>query len=548
MGQMTVRAALALPALLRGRPEVLAGAHALDAPVRWAHAAEVPDIAGLLKGGELLLTTGLGLAPQAAVQRRYVAGLSERGVAALVIELGRTLPQMPAALVEEAARRDLPLVALRRPVPFVEITEAVHSEILAGQLALLRRGEDIHQRFTRLMLDGEGPDTVLRVLADTIADPVVLEDARGELLFHARHRTNDSDVLAAWEAGGDGAYAVPVPGGDAGRSGGDGRLVALPLDSPLDDFDRIAVDRAAGVIALASLRTNHQGLLALRERGGFLAELAAGELDPRDAAARAEALAFSADRALLPLAVALVPPPAGDAEERAAGLAWRDARRELEDRRLPALAGARVGDATAQLLALVGVRSEARAEAAGTAAGALHAAVARHFGRSKRAVVVAGPLARGWGEAGAALRTTADAAEAAVRVPERPWHDAAAADLERLLAALRDDRALGGFVARRLGPLVEHDARRRNKLLPTLEAFCAHGGHKSETARALHLGRQALYYRLARIEELLGADLDDEDTRLGVHLAIRATRLTERRHAVFTFGQDDGLARSTRHL
>ena len=64
MGAMTVRDALALPALRRGLPQVLAGTARLDHPVRWAHAAEVRNIAELLKGCELLLSTGMGLPEQ----------------------------------------------------------------------------------------------------------------------------------------------------------------------------------------------------------------------------------------------------------------------------------------------------------------------------------------------------------------------------------------------------------------------------------------------------------------------------------------------------
>jgi purine catabolism regulator len=536
MGAMTVRAALALPPLRRGLPQVLAGARHLDNPLRWAHAAEVRNIAELLKGGELLLSTGMGLPERTGERRRFVGELAEREVAALVLELGPALPQVPECMVDEAEQRGLPLVCLRRGVPFVEVTEAVHSAILAGQLALLRRGEEIHQRFTALMLDGEGVDQVLRVLAETIADPVVLEDARGELLFHARHRTLDGDVVAAWEtlkSGGEAvSYGVDIPTGDAG---GPGRLVALGLDSPIDDFDRVAIERAAGVIALASLRTNQQQLLALRERGGFLAELAAGELAPRDAAARAEGLSFPAGgHTLLPIAIDLLPKradsgPRKDAEERAAALAWRDAKRELAARNLPALFGARVDEG--DVLGLISLPrstngSDLRAETAALAADEVHKAVERHFGRGRRAIVVAGPAGSGWAEAGAGLRAATEAVEAARRVPAKPWHDAAAPDLERLLAALQDHQALTTFVGHRLGPLLEHDAHRKHKLLPTLEAFCSYGGHKAETARALHLGRQALYHRLGRIQDLLGADLEEEDTRLGLHLALRARRMS----------------------
>jgi purine catabolism regulator len=64
-------------------------------------------------------------------------------------------------------------------------------------------------------------------------------------------------------------------------------------------------------------------------------------------------------------------------------------------------------------------------------------------------------------------------------------------------------------------------------LLPTLAAFCQHGGRKAEAARALHIERQSLYHRLGRIEELLGVDLSDSDTMFALHLAVRALPLVD---------------------
>ncbi|MEU1943921.1 PucR family transcriptional regulator ligand-binding domain-containing protein, partial [Streptomyces sp. NPDC020125] len=94
-GTITVARALGLPALRRGLPDVVSGEELLDRPVRWVHAGEVPNIAALLKGGELLLTTGIGVGSRPAEQRAFVRRLAERGIAALVVELGprfRTLP------------------------------------------------------------------------------------------------------------------------------------------------------------------------------------------------------------------------------------------------------------------------------------------------------------------------------------------------------------------------------------------------------------------------------------------------------------------------
>ncbi len=59
----------------------------------------------------------------------------------------------------------------------------------------------------------------------------------------------------------------------------------------------------------------------------------------------------------------------------------------------------------------------------------------------------------------------------------------------------------------------------------TLETYLDLGGNAQRTAAALHLHRTTLYYRLGRIGDALGADLDDGMTRLHLHLALKKRRL-----------------------
>src|SRR5262249_51523180 len=134
-----------------------------------------------------------------------------------------------------------------------------------------------------------------------------------------------------------------------------------------------------------------------------------------------------------------------------------------------------------------------------------------------------GRLSPSWRELRTTLRETVGALPAMRHAPAEPWHDVSGPNLHRLLWTLRAEPALADFVEQRLAPL----RGQRGELVKTLEAFCAHGGHKTETAKALHLERQSLYKRLARIEALIGAELDDEDTRLGLHLALRARQVLD---------------------
>ncbi|MEU3504925.1 PucR family transcriptional regulator ligand-binding domain-containing protein, partial [Streptomyces hundungensis] len=200
-GGITVQRALELPGLRGGLPEVVAGAERLQRTVRWVHAGEVPNIASLLKGGELLLTTGLGLGTRPAEQRAFVRRLADRGIAALVVELGPRFARLPATLVETARAAGLPLVQLHREVPFVTVTEEIHTEIVNGHYALLQRAEEVHRRCTEALLGGGGIPQVLGILADFTANPVFLETPDGQLLYAAACESGEAaaDPLQIWE-------------------------------------------------------------------------------------------------------------------------------------------------------------------------------------------------------------------------------------------------------------------------------------------------------------------------------------------------------------
>ncbi|MEU0074444.1 PucR family transcriptional regulator [Streptomyces sp. NPDC006332] len=531
-GGITVRRALELPGLRSGLPEVLAGADRLHRTVRWVHAGEVPNIASLLKGGELLLTTGYGLGTRPADQRVFVRTLAERGIAALVVELGPRFARLPAALVDTARAAGLPLVQLHREVPFVTVTEEIHTEIVNGHYALLQRAEEVHRRCTEALLGGGGIPQVLGILADFCDNPVFLETTDGRLLFAAGSGPEGADPLQVWEGlrgqhkdnPPAGSVVVDVPGGGPGAGAVRARLVLLPVRAPLAPVHRMAAERAAGILAVVLMQARQEEELAARGRGDFLTDLAEGRVAAQDAPAQARVLGFKpGDGPLLPVVMRL-----GDALSPGGGWAVlaRAVAEELASVGVPVLLGVRPVEGRVPVL--LGLRSESeRPAVADRVAAALRAGVERAGMQRPGAqppVVVVGQ-AGGWAAASAGLRHAAETATAAQGLSDRPWYDARRLDIDLLLWRLRDHPDLAAFVDRAIGPVRDHDHRSKPPLLPTLETYLAHAGRKAETARELHLNRQTLYNRLARIGELLGTDLDDPQTVLALSLALRARRL-----------------------
>ncbi|MGW1587677.1 PucR family transcriptional regulator [Streptomyces sp. NPDC002386] len=533
---ITVQRALELPGLRSGLPEILAGGDRLGRTVRWVHAGEVPNIASLLKGGELLLTTGYGLGTRPAEQRAFVRTLAERGIAALVVELGPRFTRLPAALVDTARAAGLPLVQLHREVPFVTVTEEIHTEIVNGHYALLQRAEEVHRRCTEALLGGGGVPQVLGILADFCANPVFLETADGRLLYAAGSGPEGADPLQVWEGlrgphkdapPPAGSVLVDVPGGGPGAGAGSvrARLVLLPVRSPLAPVHRMAAERAAGIVAVVLMQARQEEELAARGRGDFLTDLAEGRITAEDAPAQARVLGFKPGGSpLLPVVMRV-----GDPLSPSGGWAVlaRAVSEELASVGVPVLLGVRPVEG--RVLVLLGLRAEPeRPAVADRVAAALRAGVERAGMRRPGAappVVVVG-VAGGWAAASAGLRHAAETATAAQGLTDRPWYDARRLDIDLLLWRLRDHPDLAAFVDRAIGPLRDHDHRSKPPLLPTLETYLAHAGRKAETARELHLNRQTLYNRLARIGELLGTDLDDPQTVLALSLALRARRHT----------------------
>jgi PucR family transcriptional regulator, purine catabolism regulatory protein len=527
---LTVASALELEVLSVGLPEVAAGEAALSHPIRWVHTAEVPNIAGLLRGGELLLMTGVRLPDSDAGLARFISELAERRLAGLVIELGAAFARIPRAMAQAADEHALPLIALHREIPFVEVTETINSLLGESELGRLRAVDRLHRELTELMIEGGGIPEVLAALAAAIGDPVVFEREDGELLYHAVHVRDSHSALAGWDAvrhglpGAPEHVAVTLPGARAS-----GRLLALAVDGPLPALTTAALERASRLVALSTQQSRQEEILVARARGDLLARLLEGGLSETEIARQVRAMGFPGGVAhLLPCVLAPVGArqTAQASSEAVWAMVWRDVRRELEGQAIPAIGGLTPGGR--QIALVVGLAAPAQREPRADALAALFAAaLRRQVGSADAGALYVGAPSRSWTGIASGLGEVMEAAEFPRR-DDRPWHDATVADLDRLLWRLRDHPDVRAFVQRRLGPLIEHDEERTLKLLPTLEAYLTHQGHKADTARALHLERQSVYHRIARIEALLGGSLDDEQTRLGVHLALRAARSLRR--------------------
>ncbi|MBI1379264.1 MAG: PucR family transcriptional regulator [Frankiales bacterium] len=524
---------LLLPVVHDAGPVVRAGAAALERTVRWTHAAEVADVARLLHGGELLLTTGVLLPEDDAGLADWVEGLANAGVTGVMVETGRRFDRLPDSMVRAAERRGLVLVELTRESRFAAITEAVHARIVDAQLAELRASDEVHAAFTGLAVEGAPPTEVVRQVARMAGRPVVLENLAHQVLAVDAAGRDLSSVLDGWEDRSRAVRAAERTAYDeatdwlhtaVGARGQDwGRLV-LVTDVAPSVRDSMLLERGAATVALSRLVERDRESLERQTHRTLLTGVISGSMALTDTAARSAALGVPLEgRALVCVLVRLAgghEGPALAAQERLRDFT-ETVSAAVRDTRVPALVGA-VDDATVGVLLSLPPREDvdrtlSRLSAALTkrAAGAgvpddgrvmAVGSVVAHVRDVRRAFLEAAQVAD------AAPSGGPGAAPAYYRLPD--------VRLRGLLHLLRDDDRLQAFVERELGPLLAHDAQHGSDLVGVLRVYLAAGRNKSAAADAAHLSRPSFYERLHRIERVLSVDLDSVESCLSLHVAL----------------------------
>ena len=118
--------------------ELVCGQESAQTHVRWVHSTELSDPTPWLKGGELLLTTGIQLnGPKS--QRELVQRLADHEIGGLGFGTGFSHKHLPAALVAAARKREFPLFEVPYELPFIAITERAFAHLLDERYEMLQR-------------------------------------------------------------------------------------------------------------------------------------------------------------------------------------------------------------------------------------------------------------------------------------------------------------------------------------------------------------------------------------------------------------------------
>ena len=499
---------------------VVAGAAGLLHQVSWVATprATLPAFVNL-RGGELALVSLAAI--QALDERLTLANLVER-LAPVPISAIAVLGEVSAAAHTAADAARMPLLSLPDGADLREVEREIQRLIGDYEAQIERRMAQLGNLLTQRSLAGAGLQGLLDTLAERTAQGLACYTVTGELrAMKARGsarvalQTLRPTTPGALAHLGQSIWIQPlVAGGE--------RLGFLALaGEKLDDWDRQAAQQGAAALALELAK--EQAVIAAEDRlrGDFVQMVLAGP--PADSEAlmrRGQELGYDLRKPHVAL-LCSVGKPDEPAAVRAAG-ALSSALGTLGIS-APTM---RRADGMLCYLPLLDPAKRARDLAeqvhsrlvADQPAGAAQGMPTLTLAIGKEAANVAA-WPRSLREAEQALvlgRQLLDASRV---------FDFSDLGVFRLLVLLRESPELWEFYRATLASLADYDHRQGAELLKTLEAFFTNLGNLARTAEALHVHRNTLLYRLDRIGEISGLNLDDSEDRLALWIALKANRV-----------------------
>ncbi len=516
--------------------QVVAGNRGLSRTIRWVHVLEAAENASFLKGGELILSTGVGFGEKTQKHLFYLEEVIRRKAAGLCIELGQYIPRIPVDMIELANHHGFPLIVFDKPVHFVDITMDLHEHIINLHNKALRQLEDYSrdlQKLTlkthslpRILLHFQGmthsqaflysldnpslcapnmPQTVQREMSNFLRTSLLSiktsPDTHGFLTISQNKQILYQPIVAM---GNVLAY-----------------LCVIAYSRQRDELLNLTLDYTATAIAQILLRTMFARERAYGNENRLLEDILQGKA--AGAAQLQETLGLSASTQGKPCWAVILraqrgestpPLEEGDSPFHDMLVIFRAICNRRGFRPLLYSKGSHL------YLLLLGSHAEAGQrqniketldEIEKSCRQVFGSAIALVMGASTVSLDQNHNIRHAFMEAEQVLALGAGS--------DSPFFS----DLGvyRLLLQHKDSKALSSFVEDYLGGLLEHDSQHGTKLLQTLQTYLESGLNKQEAADRLFIHRQTLYHRLGKIETIIGDDYLKPQKRLSLEMALQ---------------------------
>jgi len=118
--------------------KLVGGSIGLEKCIEWIYVSECLEdpLEGIkwLQGGEIVIITGVGIKSDINVLTKLIEGISERNGAALIVNVGKYIRQIPDEAIKTADKFQIPLFTLPWEVRLIEVSKEISNTIILARI------------------------------------------------------------------------------------------------------------------------------------------------------------------------------------------------------------------------------------------------------------------------------------------------------------------------------------------------------------------------------------------------------------------------------
>ena len=500
------------------KAQLLAGNNGIRNLIKWVHVLEVTNAQKLLKGHELILTTGVSFNKNPAEFHRFVLGLIEANCSGLCIEYGDYIQSVPEEILALANQHQFPIIVFHEEVRFVEITQDLHTLIINHQYAKMSQLENYSQILNKETLYTQNADQLLKILYNFLQIQIIFEVEGQEPIFYPNMTKQQRELLLEKKTRVDTSsqftiYPIYLFEHNYGE------ITLHSENREITEFEMLILDRTVTALAQVLLRNLYVDEKKGMEDAKWLEEWLEGVHSEEEM--RQFIVSEWPNFKLKESAVLVISLPRNEKNKQLDRTYFKLYCHATFDKKgfYPFAIQKKYSLILILLNRQDGNSMKERLQECIQKLEKSDLLLGQEF--------AVGKFVKDLTKIQESYQTALDTLYISRNIETSSYfYDELY--VFHLIYRMQKHTNLEEMIQEYLLPLLEFDEKHGGELLETLEVYLQSNGSKQETAKRLFIVRQTLYHRLRKIESLLGKDFMDGQNRLALEFMLLARKFTNK--------------------
>lgn len=535
---------------LLGNAELIAGETGLNRVITRVNIMEVPDIINWVKPGELLFTTVYSIKDDFEAQKALIPALHQKGLAAIGIKPGRYIKEIPDAMIQAADRLGFPLIKLPFEISFSDLMLPILHEIFDKQASFLQRLDEVHKKLMNIVINGGGLKEIAVTLSELLKTHVIIkEELFGNIYFSSDELSNkyvDSALKLVYKKNSSIEYEIlelegedkklsdiKVPIMAAGQNYGE--IFVFEEKGKITNFEINIIERASTISAFYLIKEIAAKEVEMRYKSGFIDDLLSNDVNRRNfSAERGAIFGFDTSKQYVVILLEII-----KMEKELRNINENSEYVRLKNRIMNAInclleeKGAIITTKMDTMIILLPVPNKINDIEIRNYSKKFGNEILKKIRDNLPEVNLILAIGRFYKNITEIYKSYQDARKALMigSILHKQNEVIHFDDLGifRLFYQNTEEDELIKFYNEYIEPIVKYDEKHGTELLKTLESYFKCNGNLKQISKDLYTHYNTIIYRIQRIQEILGVNLEDAKDRLNIEVALQIYKILDKK-------------------